>query len=239
MLNKYHSQEPIITLHCHDHLLSLANQVPLIIGVDEVGRGCLFGHMTVGACILSPDWAVSLKGNISALKDTPLTKLNDSKKLSEKTREQLDTTIKQHASYVLVDIPASVIDRINIHQATLLGMKTAITALLDSHKLTTDKVQILIDGNQAPILDSHRLYQKHIHTIIKGDSAHASIACASILAKVARDCAMMEYAKLYPEFGLDKHKGYPTVAHKKALAQFGVLPEHRRSYAPIMQALQA
>lgn len=221
------------TLHVHPDINAISKQT-LTIGVDEVGRGCLFGHMTVVACILPPPLATFLADH--PWQDTPFAKLNDSKKLSQKQRIHLAQVIHTQASYAIVDVPASVIDDINIHQATLLGMKTAIIALLKSHPFA--KCQILIDGKHAPLLDDAYLHQ-HIYTqtLIKGDSIHASIACASILAKVARDNSMMDYAKLYPDFGFDKHKGYPVPAHRQALANFGVLAEHRRSYAPVRQAL--
>lgn len=233
MLNKNPKNTPNIHTQIHPDILALANQVPLIIGVDEVGRGCLFGQMTVAACILPPTLACTLN-ETNTLNDTALAKLTDSKKLSKKTRITLSHTIKSLASYSLVDIPADIIDNINIHQATLLGMSHAISTLIDSHQLSASMVQILIDGNQMPTLATrHQAHQASCHTLIKGDSHHASIAAASILAKVTRDDAMLAFAKVYPHFGLEKHKGYPTSAHKKALAKYGILPEHRKSYAPV------
>lgn len=204
----------------------------VIIGVDEVGRGCLFGQMSVCACILPSEFAVPLHNEqgLPTLSDTPFARLTDSKKLTEKQRLTLSTLIKSQASYALVDISAKIIDELNIHNATLLAMYSAIVALTAHYP----NARILIDGIHAPknlpqVLD--------IQTIIKGDSVHASIAGASILAKVHRDTAMLDLAQLYPDFGLDKHKGYPTPAHKQALATFGVLPEHRRSYKPVADIL--
>lgn len=204
----------------------------VIIGVDEVGRGCLFGQMSVCACILPSEFAVSLHNEqgLPTLSDTPFARLTDSKKLTEKQRLTLSTLIKSHASYALVDISARTIDELNIHNATLLGMHSAIVALTAHYPMAS----VLIDGVHAP---KDLLQVLDIQTIIKGDSVHASIAGASILAKVHRDTAMLDLAKVYPNFGLEKHKGYPTPAHKQALAQFGVLAEHRRSYKPVADIL--
>lgn len=207
------------------------NQI-VIIGVDEVGRGCLFGQMTACACVLPSEFAVTLhdEQGLPTLTNTPFARLTDSKKLTEKQRLTLSTLIKSHASFALVDISAKMIDTLNIHNATLLAMHSAIVALTAHYPNT----QVLIDGIHAP----KNLPQPiDIQTIIKGDSVHASIAGASILAKVHRDTAMLYLAKVYPDFGLEKHKGYPTPAHKQALATFGVLPEHRRSYKPVADIL--
>ncbi len=202
---------------------------PLIIGVDEVGRGCLFGQMTVCACVLPPKFAQDLtdKFGHNNLQDTIFEQLGDSKKLSAKKRTALAQLIKTQASYAIIDVPAHKIDTLNIHHATLLGMKSAIAALIAHYPTAL----VLVDGVHAPVMPTA------IQTLIKGDSKHASIAAASIVAKVHRDAAMDAYAELYPNHGLDKHKGYPTPAHKQALAQFGILPEHRRSYAPVRQIL--
>lgn len=210
------------------------SQQEIIIGVDEVGRGCLFGQMTVAACILLPKFAKPLG---ASLHGTPFAWLNDSKKLSPKKRQVLYQTIHQHANCVIVDVPAVMIDAMNIHQATLLGMKIALTTLLDHHHFERMPT-ILVDGKYVPVLEPrHQAYEQTMYAVIQGDGCHASMACASVLAKVWRDNAMLAYANQYPNFDLDKHKGYPTTAHKNALARFGVLPEHRRSYAPIRQLL--
>lgn len=208
---------------------NIDNNQLVIIGVDEVGRGCLFGQMSVCACILPPEFAQDLMDELGkkSLQGTAFEQLGDSKKLSPKKRVSLAQLIKTHASYAIIDVPADKIDEINIHNATLLGMKSAITALTAHYPTAL----VLIDGVHAPTLPTA------VQTLIKGDSRHASIAAASIIAKVHRDTAMDAYAHIYPDYGLDKHKGYPTPAHKQALAQFGVLPEHRRSYAPVMHAL--
>lgn len=210
----------------------------ITIGIDEVGRGSLFGQMTVGAVILDDDWSGEF-GQID-LSNTPLSLINDSKKLSEKKRTQLFDPIKQHCqSYALIDIPASVIDKIDIYQATLLGMRLAIENLITiNHINPSQALTILIDGNATPTLsDDFQIFQPHIHTLVKGDGIHSSIACASIIAKVHRDNIMNDFAKIYPDYGLDKHKGYASKAHTQAIMEHGILPEHRKSFNPMRTML--
>lgn len=206
----------------------------LVIGVDEVGRGALFANMTVAAVILPQ----ALTGYLSDmdLSNTPLALINDSKKLTEKRREKLFEPIKDMAcAYVLVDIPRQVIDQINISQATLLGMRVAIEYLVAQYGLQAQNTSILIDGNSTPLLDQGPAQAFFTQSIIKGDSQHSSIACASVLAKVHRDRQMLDYAALFPEYAIEKHKGYLTAAHKQAIMTYGILPEHRRSYSPITE----
>lgn len=198
----------------------------VIIGVDEVGRGCLFGHMTVVALALPSHLSVPL----AQFNHTELAKLNDSKQLTHKQREHLFAVIARLASFAIINIDNQTIDSINIHNATLLGMKIAIQTLACHHSPQA----VLIDGKYRPTFDKEfSVLADKTQAIIQGDSYHSSIACASVVAKVCRDNAMMAYAKRYPQYNLDKHKGYPTAKHKQALAQFGVLPEHRKSYAPV------
>lgn len=210
-----------------------------VIGIDEVGRGSLFGQMTVGAVILDNDLTGEF-GQID-LSHTPLSFINDSKKLSEKKRTQLFDPIKQRCqSYAIIDIPADVIDTIDIYQATLLGMRLAIEHLIHINQITTNHdLTILIDGNATPILsDEFNVFQPRIKTLIKGDSIHTTIACASILAKVHRDNAMNEFAKIYPDYQIDKHKGYASKAHRHAIIQYGILKEHRKSFNPMRTILE-
>ncbi len=223
-----HIKAPLTATECVINKNIDANE-PLIIGVDEVGRGCLFGQMSICACVLPPEFAQDLSNEFGEnnLKGTIFEQLGDSKKLSAKKRTALTQLIKAQASYAIIDVPAHKIDTLNIHHATLLGMESAIAVLAAYYPTAL----VLVDGMHAPSVPMTT------QTLIKGDSKHASIAAASIVAKVHRDAAMDAYAKLYPNYGLDKHKGYPTPAHKQALAEFGVLPEHRRSYAPIRQIL--
>ncbi|UNU73550.1 ribonuclease HII [Moraxella nasovis] len=238
--------KPAHTISSHDNYCAIKSQIntpfdgvtPIVIGVDEVGRGCLFGHMTVSAVILSP----KLTGEFGVidLSASPIALLNDSKKLSPKKRALLSSHIQSICqSYVLVDIPAFVIDDINIYQATLLGMRLAIEHLISLNHITLSHAPlIIIDGNAMPILSDRFLcYQSRLQTLIKGDSKHSSIACASILAKVHRDDSMLHYAKLYPDYGLDKHKGYASKFHTHAITTFGILPEHRKSFNPMKTML--
>jgi len=185
----------------------------LVAGVDEVGRGPLAGPVVTAAVILDPN--------------KPIEGLNDSKKLSEKRREELEPLIKQRAlAWSLGRAEAEEIDQINILQATLLAMKRAVEGL------DIDPTHALVDGNKAPDLACP------VTTIIKGDQSEPAIAAASILAKVARDREMQVMDALYPGYGLAKHKGYPTKQHQQALLDLGVTPIHRRSFKPVRLALK-
>ncbi|MDC9720373.1 MAG: ribonuclease HII [Gammaproteobacteria bacterium] len=187
-------------------------RVGVICGVDEAGRGPLFGDVVAAAVILDAKH--------------PISGLGDSKKLTEKTRERLYDQIFQHAISVGVG-RASVeeIDEINILQASMLAMKRAVENL----QVTPDLA--LIDGNRCPILNCAS------EAIIKGDAKEVTIGAASIIAKVTRDREMLEWHTLYPYYGLDKHKGYPTQAHMRALQEYGVSPQHRRSFAPVRRLI--
>lgn len=215
----------------------IPTQSPITIGIDEVGRGSLFGQMTVGAVIIPS----SLTGEFKQLDltNTPLSLLNDSKKLTAKKREILFSHIQNLChGYVLIDIPAFVIDKIDIYQATLLGMRLSIEYLVKHYHFDNNQLSILIDGNAKPQLsDEFANYQHNITTLIKGDGIHSSIACASILAKVHRDNAMIDYAKQYPDYHIDKHKGYASKAHTEAIYTHGILPEHRKSFNPMRTIL--
>lgn len=252
----------------------------LSIGIDEAGRGPLLGGVMVSAVLLPS----GLSGEFAQLSgddnfnSSALAGINDSKKLTTKRREQYAQAIQDIAiGHVLVDVPAAVIDAINILQASLLGMQLANDTLLKqlsgdiraSHgNKTLKQIQItcLVDGNRLPPLmmignpqspppdSTHSPLHKHPwqhlmqsygwsasqlcpQAIIKGDGLYSSIAAASILAKVSRDEEMLTLAKRYPHYLIDKHKGYPTQAHLHAIAKHGVLPEHRRSFAPIKSTL--
>ena len=177
----------------------------LVCGVDEAGRGPLAGPVCAAACVLPR--GLELEG------------LNDSKKLSEKKREQLYAQITGQAlawSVCLVD--EKTIDRVNILQATFLAMRGAVEGLSLRPELC------LVDGNQEPGLGVKTV------TVIHGDARCASIAAASILAKVTRDRLMLELAEQYPQYGFEKHKGYGTKAHYEALDRCGPCPIHRRTF---------
>ncbi len=184
----------------------LRQQYPLLCGVDEAGRGPLAGPVCCAAVILDPA--------------SPIDGLNDSKKLSEKKREALYPQICEKAlAWRVVFVDESTIDSINILQATMQGMcqATQELALVPDH--------ILIDGNRCT-MDLPATSQ----FVIGGDAKSASIAAASILAKVSRDHYMMELAKQYPQYGLEQHKGYGTKLHYECIAQYGLQPFHRRSF---------
>lgn len=179
-----------------------------IAGIDEVGRGPLAGPV-VAACV-SFDGQPVPPG------------INDSKKLSAKTREELFDHILASASVSIAIVSAKTVDAINIRQATLLAMKDA----MDAHQFPPDLV--LIDGRDRP--DNINC---DVATIIKGDSKSLSIAAASIVAKVVRDRQMVELARLYPEYGFENHKGYGSRFHLEAIATHGPCPQHRMSFSPM------
>ena len=223
-------------------------QSMLQIGVDEAGRGPLLGSVNVAAAILPETWSGLIE--MQPLKDTPLSILTDSKQLSEKKRDRLYPLVQQHAiGYVVAEIPAAVIDQVNILQATMLGMRLCTEVLLEAiarHLVTSMRqVEVLFDGNRCPELNETKLAELGIEKSIvdcqawvKGDARHTSIAAASILAKVSRDKAMYALDAEHPEYGIAKHKGYPTLAHMEAIKKYGVLSAHRRSFAPVRKSLE-
>lgn len=232
--------------------LSLENLQPatLQIGVDEAGRGPLLGSVTVAAAILPAAWSGLIENE--PLKNTPLSILTDSKQLSEKKRDILYPLVQQHAvAHIVADIPPAVIDQVNILQATMLGMRLCtevLLAVVAKHLNTGNKTlfEILIDGNRCPDLDYVSLAKYGIQESaidcqawVKGDGRHTSIAAASILAKVSRDKTMYALDAEHPEYGIAKHKGYPTRAHMEAIAAHGVLAAHRRSFAPVRKVLES
>ena len=197
--------------------ITLQDELPIISGLlagtDEAGRGPLAGNVVAAAVILSPDR--SILG------------LDDSKKLSEKKRQLLAVEIKEKAlSWSVVSVSPQQIDEMNILQASLFAMKKA------AENLHVSPDHIFVDGNKT-LVDC--LYANT--AIIKGDSRVAEISAASILAKVERDAQMLALHTLYPEYGFDKHKGYPTKVHREILSTIGPCPEHRRSYAPVREAI--
>jgi ribonuclease HII len=183
-----------------------------IAGVDEVGRGPLFGPVVAAAVILAP--GCGLQG------------INDSKKLSEKKRNALDIEIRANAiAWAVAAVDVETIDRINIRQASLLAMRRAVEQLA----LSPD--YLLIDGRDTIAWDGQQL------PVIHGDATSISIAAASILAKVYRDKLIVDLDREYPGYGLAQHKGYPCPSHKEALDRLGPTPLHRRSFQPVTQAL--
>jgi ribonuclease HII len=184
----------------------------LVAGVDEVGRGPLCGAVVTAAVILDP-----LR---------PIEGLNDSKKLTEARREALFPIIQERAlAWCIARAEVEEIDQLNILHATMLAMQRAVAGL----SIRPDRV--LVDGNRCPILPMPS------EPVIKGDARVPAIAAASILAKVARDREMCELDLVYPGYGLACHKGYATPFHLQALAELGATNIHRRSFAPVRQAL--
>ena len=182
----------------------------LIAGVDEVGRGALFGPVVAAAVILPRNLTSLAKGG-----------LTDSKQLKQTHRESLNATIRKMAIAVCVaEIDAETIDRVNIYQATRLAMLAAVNGL----EVAPD--HLLIDA----MLINHSCAQTKL---IYGDSLSLSIAAASVAAKVYRDNLMCQCDAVHPQYGFASHKGYGTVQHRLALQKFGPLPEHRRSFAPV------
>ncbi len=183
-----------------------------IVGVDEAGRGALVGNVVAAAVLLPSTYKAD--------------RLVDSKTLSEAQREANADYIRSIAvDYAIGEASPAEIDRLNIHHATLLAMQRAIEGL----SVPFDAVWV--DGKFVPTCD------KPATAFVKGDSLHACISAASILAKTHRDGELRALHQRYPNYGFAQHKGYPTKAHREALAQHGILPEHRRSYKTVRNLL--
>ena len=198
---------PRIILHkeLFDYDDKLRNAHPIICGVDEAGRGPLAGDVYAAAVVLDSGVTIDY--------------LNDSKKLSEKRREELFDVIKGKArAYCIATASVEEIDRLNILNAAMLAMKRAVEGLGIAPDLA------LIDGNRLPDISCKAQY------VIKGDAVSASIAAASVLAKVARDRYMKELAEKYPQYVFEKHKGYGTKLHYECLEKYGISEVHRRSF---------
>lgn len=174
------------------------------VGLDEAGRGCIAGPVFAAAAILNE----------------PIEGLNDSKKLNQRQREELETEIKKKALDYSIGICDQLeIDKINILNASILAMHKSLD------KLNSPFDRILVDGNRfKPFLT------KEFHTIIKGDGKFQSIAAASILAKCARDRFMLEIHEEFPEYNWKSNKGYPSIEHRKAIMRIGACPYHRKSF---------
>jgi len=186
----------------------------LVCGVDEAGRGPLAGPVYAAAVILDSR--------------RPIAGLADSKSLSASRRLALADQIRGRAlAWAIASASVAEIDAINILQASLLAMRRAV------EQLRIAPGEVLVDGNQCPLIEYP------VRAVVKGDCTIPSISAASILAKTARDAEMLRLHQIYPQYGLDRHKGYPTPAHLAALRQHGVGEIHRRSYAPIRRLLAA
>ena len=199
----------------HEHEL-LASGVTLVAGLDEAGRGPLAGPVVAAAVMFPAHW---LGGEFPV----ELTKLNDSKQLTETQREHYFAWLTSHAEvrYAIAEADALVIDRINILQATHRAMNDALD------RLTPPPAHVLVDGLRVKSL---RFPQT---PLVKGDARSYSIAAASVLAKVTRDRQMLAFDREFPGYGFAEHKGYGTPAHLAAIARLGACPIHRRSFAPL------
>ncbi|WP_034297419.1 ribonuclease HII [Herbaspirillum sp. RV1423] len=183
-----------------------------ICGVDEAGRGPLAGPVFAAAVILDPA--------------RPIAGLRDSKKLSEARRDALALEIKDRAiAWAIAECSEDEIDQLNILHASMLAMRRAVEAL------KTIPTLALIDGNRCPVM------QIRSEAIVKGDDKVPAISAASILAKTARDAALLLLHEQYPNYAFDQHKGYPTPLHLERLRLHGVSPVHRKSYAPVRALL--
>jgi ribonuclease HII len=190
----------------------------LLAGIDEAGRGPLAGPISA-ACVILP-------------KDFPIEILNDSKKLSEKKRNEAELIIKEKSCWGIACVEHDEIDRINILQASLKAMKLAYEEMLKklpewikiNQELNFEDIEIIVDGNKVPDIKGN------IRSEVKADKKFPEVMAASILAKVHRDRIMDEYDKLYPEYFYGKHKGYPTPMHKEICRQIGPSPIQRLSF---------
>lgn len=185
----------------------------VVAGVDEVGRGPLNGPVVAACAIINPN--LNLEG------------ITDSKKITEKKREQLYSYLINNVIYGIGEASPKEIDELNILNATKLAMKRAIENTLKQ----TNIDYLLIDGNMKFDFDIPYI------SIVKGDLKSASISVASIIAKVTRDKQMIELDKLYPEYGYKLHKGYPTKKHLEALKKYGLIDGYRLSYGPVKEIL--
>jgi len=191
-----------------------------IIGIDEVGRGPLAGPVTVAAAMMPYGFSFG---------DT---RPNDSKKISEKKREEWFLYAKEHSDifYAVVSVSPGMIDKIGISKATILAVKQSLEKLSSTWKsdfqvdLQVEKVEVLLDG----LLHAPEQYKQQ--TIIKGDEKEPIISLASIIAKVTRDKMMVEISKKYPQYGFDSHKGYGTKKHYENIKKYGILDIHRKSF---------
>lgn len=186
----------------------------LICGVDEAGRGPIAGPVFAAAVVLDPR--------------RPIAGLRDSKQLAARRREALAITIRRDArAWAVASATVQEIDQLNILQATLLAMRRAV------EQLAVLPDEAWIDGNRCPLLSCAT------RAVVGGDRSVPQISAASILAKTARDAEMLRLHGKYPDYGLDRHKGYPTPEHLALLARHGVCDIHRRSFAPVRRLIAA
>lgn len=187
-------------------------------GCDEAGRGPLAGSVFAAAVILPQDFLSEV--------------LNDSKQLTDRQRYALREVIEREAvAWAVAEVTAEEIDRINILQASILGMHRALDSLKDKSGAHRVPEHILVDGNKwKPYIPEGGLLEIPARTVVKGDATYMSIAAASVLAKTYRDDYMLRLHEQYPMYHWDENKGYPTQAHYEAIKQYGITPYHRKSF---------
>ena len=199
----------------------------MILGIDEVGRGPYAGPLVIGACILG-DWQNSENAEW-------IEKLTDSKKLSAKRREELYVLIKEKALATATGwVSSAEIDEVGLSEALRLATRRAVEQI---QKTKVPFSEIIIDGTMNFL--ARTKFEKYVSTLKKGDFLVKEISAASILAKVERDKYMVELDAVYPEYGFGKHVGYGTAAHQKAMEEFGLTPEHRRSFRPVREIAES
>lgn len=195
----------------------------MILGIDEVGRGPYAGPLVIGACILG-DWQNSENAEW-------IEKLTDSKKLSAKRREELYVLIKEKALAAATGwVSSAEIDEVGLSEALRLATRRAVEQI---QKTKVPFSEIIIDGTMNFLVGTK--LEKYVSTLKKGDFLVKEISAASILAKVERDNYMAKLDAVYPKYGFGKHVGYGTAAHQKAMEEFGLTPEHRRSFRPVRE----
>lgn len=195
----------------------------MILGIDEVGRGPYAGPLVIGACILG-DWQNSENAEW-------IEKLTDSKKLSAKRREELYVLIKEKALAAATGwVSSAEIDEIGLSEALRLATRRAVEQI---QQTKVPFSEIIIDGTMNFLVGTK--LEKYVSTLKKGDFLVKEISAASILAKVERDNYMAKLDAVYPKYGFGKHVGYGTAAHQKAMEEFGLTPEHRRSFRPVRE----
>ena len=195
----------------------------MILGIDEVGRGPYAGPLVIGACVLG-DWQNSENAEW-------IEKLTDSKKLSAKRREELYVLIKEKALATAAGwVSSAEIDEVGLSEALRLATRRAVEQI---QKTKVPFSEIIIDGTMNFLVGTK--LEKYVSTLKKGDFLVKEISAASILAKVERDKYMAELDAVYPGYGFGKHVSYGTAAHQKAMEEFGLTPEHRRSFRPVRE----
>ena len=189
-------------------------------GCDEAGRGPLAGSVFAAAVVIDPNLVEKEEHQ------EWLAMLNDSKQLTDKQREYLRPLIEQHAdAWAVVEVTAEEIDRINILNASIIGMQRAL------NRLTLRPQHIIVDGNKwKPYIPEGEVMEIPARTVVKGDGKYLSIAAASVLAKTYRDEYMIKLHQQYPQYHWDTNMGYPTKAHYEAIRQYGITPYHRKTF---------